>query len=85
MINTPFLLPNDILDKRKIIIVKFFFTKLQQRAETITNNKPFKPDFHLNIISLEILDSSNLIGFAQFSAKKFENISTYLISREIKQ
>ena len=36
-----------------------------------------KPDFHLKIISREILDSSNLIGFAQFSEKKVENISTF--------
>ena len=36
-----------------------------------------KPDFHLKIISREILHSSNLIGFAQFSAKKVENISTF--------
>ena len=34
-------------------------------------------DFHCDIISREILHSSNLIGFAQFSAKKVENISTF--------
>ena len=32
-----------------------------------------KADFHCDII----LHSSNLIGFAQFSAKKVENISTF--------
>ena len=36
-----------------------------------------KADFHCDIISREILHSSNLIGFAQFSAKKVENISTF--------
>ena len=35
-----FLLPNDFLDKRKIISLSFF-TKLQQRAETTPNDKPF--------------------------------------------
>ena len=34
-------------------------------------------DFHLKIISRRILRSSDLIGFAQFSAKKVENISTF--------
>ena len=36
-----------------------------------------KAAFHCDIISREILHSSNLIGFAQFSAKKVENISTF--------
>ena len=31
----------------------------------------------IDIISREILHSSNLIGFTQFSAKKVENISTF--------
>ena len=39
--------------------------------------KTLKPDFHLKIVSREILHSSNLIGFAQFSAKKVKNISTF--------
>ena len=44
-----------------------------------------KADFHCDIISREILHSSNLIGFAQFSAKKVEIFQLFLISREIQQ
>ena len=78
----------------------FFLFRCNYRKKNVQKNGItccIKPDFHWDIISREILHSSNLIGFAQFSAKKVENISTffnfarkynnrkrpYIISREI--
>ena len=55
-----------------LVAVILNITKIQEQLSRIS-----KPDFHLKIISREILHSSNLIGFAQFSAKKVENISTF--------
>ena len=44
---------NVLLNQKYLFVLRFLYF--------------IKPDFHLNIISREILDSSNLIGFALFS------------------
>ena len=66
--------------KENIIIQTFRNSSINYNIcthKSLRNVTSLKLDFHINIISREILDSSNLIGFAQFSAKKVENISTF--------
>ena len=63
---------NDFALWRKNYARKFFHVKFYRK-------KMWSGNRALEIISREILHSSNLIGFAQFSAKKVENISTFFI------